>query len=749
MRSEQQFILDEKDKNFFISLPTLLKPEYSEELKQLAQFYNDESLLPSKINISENENLKYDRYRIEFIISATQFLRTYYCGNNTVFKPGVFLNTHECDFAEGINITNIREILIRISRTIFNISGSVRVKYKDLLKPEPFTWETFEHLGGLMKTRPRDWLAITIRNVYGDVAKRLMDEFCAEETTIEAALPTIVNNDIQQLWILFSYIQKVENSEQSLLKTFPLKGFIAIKALTRRIIDLESLIQLLKYADNHITCFDHQDVYDRINRSAENGKLYTIQVDDSDKQFQRKINLSSKLGKHAALRRLEMIGELITGKYFSSFIKELDPGTDWGSLVIIRDTIAHQDEGDNGLKISQLIDDNVLFETILGKEMQELFYKLTQVVASRDMNLPKYDNDPNQFWRSIYDHETQQFEIHQKDSLSPVVVIEPRTTAENINFIVDELHKNNVSPNIQAQFERILDGSQPIPTTKEMGDLYRYLPSKLADKDLHEKCKSIIVEAIRPKMSPMQREEARKRNAEEADQRKQNRENLFTGITGIRKLASEFSKKQIPSISLSPLERIESAIASLENIKEFLEQDKFIQANFDFPDIETWSNAQNSETVNCFFARLITDPELSDALEYNAAQLLQQLDRISQYPEAKGHAFLDKEISYEAMRCLRNWVEHGNHLEDKEQYDPGKARTLLRERQKVVGPVMIRLIFELLPTLYSLKKSYEILQASKISTSHSSLWTTHSTSLNGKNGKHYNNNEKWGPGYGF
>lgn len=748
MNSTRQTKRDEAREKFINSLPTLVKPEYINDLEKLSKFYEDDNLLPSKIRLSETENLKYDSHRVEFILQALQFLQKYYCGNNTILKPSVTLNKSATNLVEGINLVNIRGIIVRISRTIFNISGSVRVKYKDLLAPQPFTWETFEHLGGLMKIRSRDYIAVVLRNVMGDVAKRFADEYREEEKIIEASIPFILNNDIQQLWLLFSYIQKVEN--KSILPTdkIPLKGFVATKALTRRMVDMESLIQLLKYSDNHVSCFSYLDKLILMKQLAKEDTLYLMQVDDVNNTYRRKINLSSKLSRHAALRRLEMIGELITGKNFSSFIKELDPSTDWDAFIAIRDTIAHQDEGDNGYKINQLIHNDVLFEAILGKEMEELFYKLTQVVAFRDQHLPKFNDNIDEFFALVYEHEKRQFEAQNNAISTPIIIIKPRTTPENIDVIMNALDDNNVSKDIKEKFLAILDGSQPIPSTKEMGILYQYLPSKKIDKDLHLKCRSIIDEAIRPKTTAMQRELTRNNTNQMAKQRKQDKHDKFIGLVEIRKLACEFSKKEILRPGLTRVQRIEAAISSLENIKEFLEQDDFIHANFNFPNFDEWRKTQNTETASELFAGLLADPELNDALEYNVAQLLQQLDRISQFTEAKGHLHLDKEMQYESLRHLRNWVEHGNHLEDKQEYNPGENQDLaLQERQKVVVPVMIRLIFDLLPDLYQLKDTLQKSQAIIISTSPTTIWQPSPPLQNNK--RSYNDNEPCGPGYGF
>lgn len=74
---------------------------------------------------------------------------------------------------------------------------------------------------------------------------------------------------------------------------------------------------------------------------------------------------------HAALRRLQILGELITGKNFSKFIIDLDPSTDWRAFIVIRDAITHQDERDLKYRMGQFLSDRVWLQQVFAKDLFE------------------------------------------------------------------------------------------------------------------------------------------------------------------------------------------------------------------------------------------------------------------------------------------------------------------------------------------------------------------------------------------
>ncbi|MBA8667945.1 hypothetical protein H1Q59_08605 [Holosporaceae bacterium 'Namur'] len=87
--------------------------------------------------------------------------------------------------------------------------------------------------------------------------------------------------------------------------------------------------------------------------------------------------------------------------------------------------------------------------------------------------------------------------------------------------------------------------------------------------------------------------------------------------------------------------------------------------------------------------------------------MLQYIDSITKFPEAKGRKFLDYE--YEFVRTLRNYIVHGNHLLEKESYDPGENdKNPVAQRQEVVANTIIIFIIELLPILLEIKDQMAI-----------------------------------------
>ena len=684
----------------------LFSEEYKATAKYLEAFYKDKQKIPSKIGLTEEENLNYDSNRLDYINRALDFLLKYYApGSSPIIGS---LSIGEQEFFEGLRLINSRCLIEHIAFTIYHLSGSLRVKYKHLLTPAPFTWETFELLGGLMKTAPPAWLYILLSNVSGEAAKRLIDEHLEVELIVEAATPTILQQDMPKLKQLFVYISDCEKQSTTMQQTFEPISLIAIKALTRRITDTENLIDLLKYADNHCAELDQQEMIAEIKKKGKADQLYMFEVEKNDKKFIRQFNLNTKLSRHAALRRLEKIGELITGKNFSSFLKELDTSVDWQAFVTIRDAITHQDERDNKAKIDNLLKDDELFKIILRDEMSEFFDILTKIIDVRDKTLPQFHKENIElFWHKIFLHEQKvQDEFSKNNKKQQTEQPQLRATKDDILIFISSLKNINAPIEIQVRWLGILNGIQPVPNKTEYGQLLQYLPSRKDSKELYKKHRKIADNAINPRSDLASRDLVRQQEQALAKKREEEQERSFKGLSNLRKFSKSLDPKNFNDYGLTRKQRVDAAIEALESIKEFMESDEFVQANFNFTNVKEWGENQNKETILNFFARLMSSPEFSDAIEYNAAQLLQHLDTIRKFPEATDCRFLDK--NYDDLRYLRNHIEHGNKLFDKEEYEPGKEPSILSFGQQKVGPIMITLIFELLPNLKIISQAVSI-----------------------------------------
>jgi uncharacterized protein with HEPN domain len=680
----------------------LFPEEYEAAAKELDAFYQDETKLPSKIGLKGEKNSRYDSYRLDYINRALDFLLKYYAPE----KPPItaILTENEQLYADAVKLLNSRRLIEHIAFTIFHLSGSLRAKYKHLLIPAPFTWETFEQLGGLMKLAPPTYSATLVTNVTGEAAERFNDEYLNVELIVEAAVPTILQEDIHKLKQLFIHIEKCEKQPNLQQQALEPVGLMAIKTLTRRIIDLENLIILLKYADNHCTELNHQSIISEIKKKGKEGQLYSVEVEKTDNRFERQYKLDTKLGQHAALRRLEKIGELITGKNFSSFLKELDPTIDWQALVAMRDAIAHQDEKDNKAKIDTLLNDEALFKTILQDEMSEFFNALTMIIGTRDKSLPKFNKEEiEKFWIEVFSHEKKiQSDLSENNKKGQIEQVQVRATKEDADLFIQSLNNAKAPSDIQEKWRSIFNGTQSVPDKKEYGNLLTYLPSRKDNNELYKNLKRIADKAINQRSDLASREQVRLQQQTLTKQREEEQEKKFIGLTNLRKFAKSLDENSFKGHGLTHKQRIEAAIEALVNIKEFMEKDDIIQANFNFSSIKEWETYQTKETALKLFDKL-ENPEFNDAIEYNAAQFLQHLDTIRKFPEARGYHYLDRH--YDDLKYLRNYIEHGNHLFDKEEYEPDKEPPILSFRQQKACSIMITLIFKLLPSLKNLSKT--------------------------------------------
>ena len=146
------------------------------------------------------------------------------------------------------------------------------------------------------------------------------------------------------------------------------------------------------------------------------------------KEYQQKFDLSKKSGLHAALRRLQVVGELFTGKNFSSELFDLDESIDWRALITIRDGITHQDERDNKEKIDTLLADPASLEKIVGEEISDLWFRLHHILESREKLVGPYDGDAKAHWKKIL--KAQQEKNAPKMEVEEVEVVTRRVSKD-------------------------------------------------------------------------------------------------------------------------------------------------------------------------------------------------------------------------------------------------------------------------------------------------------------------------------
>lgn len=154
---------------------------------------------------------------------------------------------------------------------------------------------------------------------------------------------------------------------------------------------------------------------------------------------------------------------------------------------------------------------------------------------------------------------------------------------------------------------------------------------------------------------------------------------------------------QTKSYPLNTIRHIDAAITALENIKQFMLNNKSVKANLEFKNLQAWAKSNNSNLVSELYIQLVINPEFNDALEFNALQLLQHLDAISREPVVKGHQFIDKNHDAQTMQTLKNWLDQGSHFQDIARNPASRDYAGLQGRQKVVGQIMVTLVYMLLP----------------------------------------------------
>ncbi|WP_039454465.1 AAA family ATPase [Candidatus Jidaibacter acanthamoebae] len=686
-------------RSLFLNKKRTINQEYLNTFNELYETYHNLNQLPFKPNLDEEENSKYDINRLNFINKALNFINDYYILNKQRYKKS--LNIAELELTKGDKTLHPRKFISYVCFTIYNLSGNLRSKYKYLLQPQPFTWETFEQLGGFLKQVSASYIHM---NIYSHITasceeeqKRLFHEYQHVKLITNAAIPTILHFDVPKLITLFGYIKNCEeNSVVKQKEIAPIK-LLAIKAYTRRVVDTENLIYLLNNSDNTYALLDLKKIAPLINKAPGNTGACLLMMEKDDKCYERQFNLNTKLGRHAALRRLEKIGEFITGKNFSSSLTKLDATIDWQAFIVVRDTIAHQDQGSNKTKIEKLLANNNLFLSVLRDEMQEFFNRLNQIITLRDKNLPRFREDEiDKFWQEVYLYEQRAQEPARKEKQ-----IQARASKDNAKIIIDTLKELKADIKLQMKWINILNGRLEIPSTKEKGELFKVLSSLRRQKpELFKQCQDIIDKATNGPSTKKSKEQIMKEQQEAKVKKRIEEEKNLSGLVNLRTLAQSF--KEDSGSKLNRIQKIEAAIEALENIKEFIEQDEFLKENLTFLNIKNCTT-QGKLAALKLSNMLANHPEFSDSIEYNINQSLQYIDNIKKFAEAKGKKYLDQDYDY--IRNLRNYLVHGNYLMDKEEKDKDfQNKGLFTSRQIIIVNTIFILIFDLIPILKEVKQ---------------------------------------------
>ena len=306
------------------------------------------------------------------------------------------------------------------------------------------------------------------------------------------------------------------------------------------------------------------------------------------------------------------------------------------------------------------------------------------------------ENNAVEFWQAHYQ---QILDKSTEDSHDPQKM---RVSGEELKLFIATLREQLPSQEeVFFQFwQDLLDGSSDTPNKQVLGKMFKPIADlKATHAEKVSVLKGIKDKALtKPTISKADRKS--QRDTEDVDKVKRAQEDeeglYYKGLEKIQELRDLL--KNSTGTVINNLVRLESAIESLNNIKRFLEQHEFIRENFDYRSLQEWEEAHaDKQKVLQFFATMIADPELRDAIEYNAGQLLQNLESLN-FPVWFGGNLLSDDF-YEPLRLLRNYIEHGNHIIDARPYIPGRSADILDYKSQIIGPAMMKLIIEFLPKL--------------------------------------------------
>ncbi|MCL9683721.1 ankyrin repeat domain-containing protein [Legionella maioricensis] len=680
-------------------LLTQLKEDFNKERIELDSLY---AQLPDKNKfLTDEENAQFDLERLEYISRRVDFLVRYFSNldNGNQLPVTCKLSQYQQENLYNLGVQLARNYLAEIGTTVQNLSGETRGKYSKLFSPVPFTWITLEQLGGIMKFEPQNnFISLPVRDLSDKQSshclpftKRFFAELADTAEVLEEAIPDIINLDMPAMKKFFEEVYTQEKNQ--LTDSVAPVSLVATKALTGRIGDnknILSLLNLLNYSEN------------TISPPQKGSSPYTPVTGNPPpigKEYQQKFDLSKKSGRHAALRRLQLIGELFTGKNFSSELFDLDDSIDWRALITIRDGITHQDERDNKEKIDTLLSDQERLKKIVGEEVSDLWFRLHNILESREKLIGPYDNDAKAYWKKIL--AAQQEKSAPKIEEAEVEIIKRRVSEkEEEQFLSALMEHKTASVEIQNRCRAIFDGTGPLPNKMEVGTLLQHLPPRKDDREKYSQLAKIMTKATANKSSQEERNQKRQQIEEAAKKRELERESKYKGLNNIRALAQNLLQSPRQEHMLNPKKRINAAIEAINNLEEFLIEMGCLKL------LQSWKVLEKSDCStkikSLLAALLASNPELNDALAYNAGQALQHLDRIRELDVAQLSKYLGKE--YENLRALRNYIEHGDHLMD----HPGQVCSqplVPREHQQIIASVIIKLIFELGPDLLKMKEA--------------------------------------------
>ena len=701
---------------------TRIKPRFQQAFLQEEQDLKDLlAKLVDKEAKTDRENAVFDKSRLIFIIRLIGYIENYLSFSadpNTIIAGE--LNYTDRQFLRFLQLQDAMKALTAFSLTVANLSGSLRSRYSKCFAPAPFTWRDLEDLGVIMtRSHASEKYSILLENTMTKSSRAFWLERKQQQLIIEAALPAIIAQDLPLLKDFFVRVlqhqELMSNRTSSSLTPELMRSYsntieagiapvslVAIKALTRYVNDTNNLINLM-----HLTHFSDNGIIPR-QREAKKDVMWRL-----EDNYQYRFKLTTLYGKHAALRRLQLIGELLTGKNFSSSIFSYDPSVAWYDFIMIRDAICHQDCGANKETIEKFIAREDVLEHIMSTEIHYFLSRLWNIVALREQQFAsRYDGNYEKRWQNILHHEQQQFARQVVDNS---IIIPRRVSHEEEKKFITSLEAVGASIEVQNKCRDIFANNGFIITHNEAGEhsvrlasrdeigkeilqpLSRLRKGNDAEKQLYKTLCTIMDKALKKERTNQDsRAEQRKQKEAEAQQRQCAREKQLIGLESIRFFAEQAKLSFSAVHTMTPEKQVTAAIEALKNIQDFLS-------------IAVYGTIKGNQEVNYTYeqiaAVLAINHEMSDAIEYNAGQLLQYLDAIKDYAEAQSSHFFT-ESKYEDLRAFRNLIEHGHPWFGRHSFTPRVNPLDIGQRKELIANKLLSL-FALMPELQRIKEQQE------------------------------------------
>lgn len=694
----------------FLSFNGKISPSYIQEMKKL-------ELKIKGIDIYALSVVE----RLKTCLELLFFFQLYWLEPGKILKPGMKLAPSEIIHWESRRLIQIRQIFRFTCEVFLTLPENFIRNYEALLLPQKkFTRKTFEYFGALMKFRPitrNHFVFFEYQTYTEETHGYFKNEFNEQEKILEAALEsTIIKNEVIQFIQFFKFLLKNQNellkehTEAEVRKKFQTTfEFPGIYAVTKRIIDTYCLRELsLLTLPQNSPFTSNSYIPDALNRSYKSK--------DTRAFFQREHNkkILTQIEKYSLLRKLQRIGELVTGKHLQSRITCLEETVDWNLFITIRDTISHQNQwgSDNYHKINEFLKNDELIARVTSEiivmnayilNLIGLRYKISNAhISDRNQSESEYKI----FWEKVLQEQITADNVPSMKSEKEKKKAYYKPNEEEIKLLKSGL-KKDLSEAQKTKVDAILNGNEILSNNRKRSDflneMFESRQENTVQRQERQKCAKLLKKMMKEIKVKRTKEDFEKEKQKEHEERlerdkllKQKSESTFLSI---RELVNDLKKPT--NFGLDNKNCLQAAVHFIDDIASLLN------------DID---GKLASEThKNNFYKKLNEDECYKNAFEYCVSQALSMICESKEKIDSLNNCDYFKTYGKE-FRDLRNWIVHNNAILDffEEPFD-GSLKTvelndllsingqkilpLIDFRHIVIYPIITHILVYLLPSL--------------------------------------------------